>query len=228
MSSIAARLAGIQERMARAAAKAGRAVDSVTLVAVSKRVAAAGLQEAVAAGQTLFGENYLQEAASKIGALPPRLTWHFIGGIQSNKVRQIAELFQAVETVDRPKIAQALERQLASLGKVMTVYAQVNIGREAQKSGALPEGLDALVAAIGQCPHLRLAGLMAMPPWQPVPEASRVYFRRMKELADDLGQRGVVDRPLGLSMGMSADFEIAIEEGATLVRVGSALFGERG
>ena len=133
-----------------------------------------------------------------------------------------------METVDRLKIAYALENQLASLDKIMPVYAQVNIGRESQKSGVLPECVDELVAGIQKCPHLRLAGLMAMPPYQPDPEASRPFFCQMKELADDLLQRGVVSQALGLSMGMSADFEIAIEEGATLVRVGSALFGERG
>lgn len=227
MTTVQSRLAGIRQRIAQAAERSGRELRDVTLVAVSKRVSVPRLQEAAAAGQVLFGENYLQEAAGKIAALPG-LGWHFIGGVQSNKVGQIAELFQAVETVDRLKIAHALERQLAVLNKIMPVYAQVNIGREPQKSGALPEDVAELVAGIGDCPHLRLAGLMAMPPYHPVPEASRVFFRQLKELADGLLQGGVVSQALGLSMGMSADFEIAIEEGATLVRVGSALFGERG
>lgn len=226
-TTLHSRLAEIRERIATAAERSGRRAEDVTLVAVSKRVPAARLQEAAAAGQVLFGENYLQEAADKIAALPG-MGWHFIGGVQSNKVGQIAELFQAVETVDRLKIAQALERQLARLNKLMPVYAQVNIGREPQKSGVLPEHIVELVVGIAGCPHLRLAGLMAMPPYHPIPEASRVFFRQMKELADDLLQRGLVPHALGLSMGMSADFEIAIEEGATLVRVGSALFGERG
>lgn len=226
MSTLQSRLAEIRERISRAAARSGRVAGAVTLIAVSKRVPVASLQEAVAAGQLLFGESYLQEAAQKITTISG-VVWHFIGGIQSNKTRQIAELFQVVETVDRLKIVQALENQLASLHKTMSVYVQVNIGREEQKSGALPEQLDALVKGISACPHLRLAGLMAMPPYHPDPEASRPFFRQMKELADDLLRRGVVAEPLGLSMGMSADFEIAIEEGATLVRVGTALFGER-
>lgn len=224
--TIAEVLAVIRRRIAAAAERAGRDPGTITLVAVSKRVPVDRLREAADAGQTLFGENYLQEAVGKITALPG-LGWHFIGGVQSNKAGQIAELFQAVETVDRLKVAHALERHLASLNKSMQVYVQVNIGRERQKSGVLPEHIDELIVGMGDCPHLRLAGLMAMPPYNPLPEASRGYFRRMKELADDLRRRGVVAHDLGLSMGMSADFEIAIEEGATVVRVGSALFGER-
>lgn len=227
MSPLQDRLFEIRERIAGAAQRSGREAVAVTLIAVSKRVPVARLLEVAAAGQILFGENYLQEAADKIAALPG-MGWHFIGGIQSNKIRQIAELFQVVETIDRLKIAHALEQQLASTGKTMPVYAQVNIGCEAQKSGVLPEHIDALVMGIKECPHLRLAGLMAMPPFQSNPEASRPFFRQMKGLADDLLRRGVVSQALGLSMGMSSDFEIAIEEGATLVRVGSALFGERG
>jgi len=226
MTTIQGRLTDIRQRIAFAAIRSGRSPQAVTLIAVSKRVPVARLQEVADLGQILFGENYLQEAADKIAALPG-LGWHFIGGIQSNKIRQIAELFQVVETVDRLKIASTLENHLASLGKTISVYAQVNIGREAQKSGVLPEHVDLLVAGIQKCPHLRLAGLMAMPPYQPDPEASRPFFSQMKELVDDLLHRGVVSSPLGLSMGMSADFEIAIEEGATLVRVGSALFGDR-
>ncbi len=226
MSTMKNCLEGISARIVRAASRSGRPSEAITLVAVSKRVTVDRLREAVAAGQLVFGENYLQEAMAKIDALP-EVVWHFIGGIQSNKVRAIAENFQVVETVDRPKIARALERELSRLGKVMEVYAQVNIGREPQKSGVLPEQLDQLVAEIISCPHLHLAGLMTMPPDSDDPEASRGYFRQMKGLADGLYARGVVPQAMGLSMGMSMDFEIAIEEGATLVRVGSALFGTR-
>ena len=226
MTTLQNRLADIRERIALAALRSGREAGSVTLIAVSKRVSADRLQEVAGVGQVLFGENYLQEAADKIAVLPG-MGWHFIGGMQSNKIRQIAELFQAVETVDRLKIVHALEYQLAILNKTLPIYVQVNIGRETQKSGVLPEHIEALVAGISKCPHLRLAGLMAMPPYQPNPEASRSFFRQLKALADALLHREMVLQPLGLSMGMSADFEIAIEEGATLVRVGSALFGER-
>jgi hypothetical protein len=227
MTALRGRLAEIRERIAGAALRSGRAAEDITLIAVSKRVPVARLQEVANAGQLLFGENYLQEAAAKIAALPG-VGWHVIGGVQSNKISQIAQLFQVVETVDRLKIALALDQQLASLQKTLAVYVQVNIGREGQKSGVLPEAIDELVVGIARCPHLQLAGLMAMPPYHSVPEASRPFFRQMRELAADLLQRGVVSHPLGLSMGMSADYEIAIEEGATLVRVGSALFGERG
>lgn len=226
MTTMESRLTRIRERIALAAARSGREPGAVTLVAVSKRVAVSRLLEAVSAGQSVFGENYLQEAMDKIAALPVQV-WHFIGAIQSNKARQIAENFAVVETVDRLKIAHALEKQLASLDKVMTVYIQVNIGREPQKSGVLAEDVDELVVGIGECPHLRLAGLMAMPPYSPDPESSRGYFRQMKALAESLKERGLAPQGLGLSMGMSMDFEIAIEEGATLVRVGTALFGNR-
>lgn len=227
MTTIGERLIAIRERMARAAERSGRDPRAVALVAVSKRVVAARLQEAVAAGQLLFGENYLQEAADKIAALPG-VGWHFIGGIQSNKAKQIAELFAVVETVDRLSVGQALEKHLSTLGKTLPVYLQVNIGREVQKSGVLPERLGELIVGMGECPHLQVTGLMAMPPYHPDPEASRGYFRQMKALADELLQAGKVPQPFGLSMGMSADFEVAIEEGATLVRVGTALFGDRG
>jgi len=219
-------LAAITERIAAAAARSGRAASEVSLVAVSKRVPVVRLKEVALAGQLVFGENYVQEAAAKIAALPG-VSWHFIGGIQSNKLKHIAELFQVVQTVDRLSIALGLEHHLAAIDKDMPIYVQVNIGREPQKSGALPEEIDELLVGVGRCPHLRLAGLMAMPPYQTDAEASRPFFRAMKGLADALWQRGVVSQPLGLSMGMSGDFEIAIEEGATLVRVGSALFGER-
>jgi len=226
VTSIAQQLALVRDRIACAAERVGRDPAAITLVAVSKRVEAGRLREALDAGQAVFGENYLQEAAAKIAELPD-VAWHFIGGIQSNKLKMIAEIFDVVETVDRLKVARELERHLANMGKVMPVYLQVNIGREAQKSGVLPEEVDQCVAGIIQCPHLRLAGLMAMPPYHPDPEASREYFRQMKRLAGSLMQRGVVAYDLGLSMGMSGDYEVAIEEGATVVRVGSALFGQR-
>jgi len=227
MTTLPSSLATIVARIAAAATRSGRAASDVSLVAVSKRVPVVRLQEMALAGQLVFGENYLQEGVAKIAALPG-VSWHFIGGIQSNKLKPIAELFQVVQTVDRLTIAMGLEHHLAAINKIMPVYVQVNIGREAQKSGALPEEIDDLLLGVARCPHLHLAGLMAMPPYQTEPEASRPFFQEMKALADALWQRGVVSQPLGLSMGMSADFEVAIEEGATLVRVGSALFGERG
>lgn len=226
MTSIKNQIISIRERIARSAERAGRDPGSITLVAVSKRVEASRLLEAIDAGVYLFGENYLQEAVEKV-ALLPKVGWHFIGGIQSNKTKLIAETFDVVETIDRRKVAVALEKQLEILGKVMPVYLQVNIGREIQKSGVLPEQVEQLVVDVMQCPHLHLAGLMAMPPYNPNPEASREYFRQMKGLADDLLQRGSVVHPLELSMGMSGDYEVAIEEGATVVRIGSALFGDR-
>ncbi|MDA8159424.1 MAG: YggS family pyridoxal phosphate-dependent enzyme [Desulfobacteraceae bacterium] len=228
MSGVRENLTEIRRRLAQAAARAGRRAEEVALVAVSKRVDEERLREAAAAGQTVFGENYLQEAEGKIEALAGAgLCWHFIGKLQSNKLGRIAALFSVVETLDQARLAGALEDKLVKIGKIMTVYIQVNVGREPQKAGVLPEDLDALARAVTSCPHLRLAGLMMLPPQHPDPEASRPYFRQTRALVDSLFSRGLAPQPLGLSMGMSNDYQVAVEEGATLVRVGSALFGPR-
>lgn len=229
MSQVSENLQVILGNIAAASLKAGRDWRDISLVAVSKRVPVAVLQEAVAAGVRIFGENYLQEALDKIAVLPQPLAWHFIGRIQSNKTREIAENFQVVETVDRVKVAFALEKHLGVLKKQMQIYLQVNIGRESQKAGVLPEDLGDLIEAVSQCAHLRVAGLMAMPPYSPDPEETRPYFRQMKDLAEVLEGKNLpgLTGKLGLSMGMSGDYQVAIEEGATVVRVGTALFGER-
>ncbi|MDH5297782.1 MAG: YggS family pyridoxal phosphate-dependent enzyme [Desulfobulbaceae bacterium] len=229
METIAENLASIRERMAAAARRAGRSPDAVRLVAVSKKVELERIKEAVAAGQTLFGENYLQEAELKVKALGPEVVWHFIGHLQSNKVKLAADLFGGIETVDRLKLAANLDRYLAESGKRLPVLLQVNIGREVQKSGVLPEDTEQLLRQINQLPHLEVRGLMTMPPFEEDGEAVRPYFRQLRLLAEELAGKGLLGRhgPVELSMGMSGDFEVAIEEGATLVRVGSALFGER-
>ena len=227
MNQVAANLARIRERIATAAKRANRAPGAVTLVAVSKKKPAALIREAMAAGQMDFGESYLQEALEKVNEIRPAPRWHFIGHLQSNKARAAAAHFQVIESVDRPKIVHALERHLAELDRAVDIFLQVNISGEAQKSGVAPADLPPLARLVADCPHLRLTGLMGMPPRTPDPEAARPYFRALRHLAADLAAQGLAPEPLELSMGMSRDFEIAIEEGATSVRVGTALFGAR-
>jgi PLP dependent protein len=229
MATISDNLARIRARMAAAARRAGRDPDSVRLVAVSKYVSPEEVRTAFASGQLLFGENYLQEARGKIAQLPSELRWHFIGHLQSNKAAQAVELFEMIETVDRLKLAQALEKHLAGLQRKMLVLVQVNIGGEQQKAGILPGGAEELLRALADFPHLEIKGLMTMPPFFDNPEAVRPYFRELRQLSENLAGKGLLGRngPVELSMGMSGDFEVAIEEGATLVRVGTALFGER-
>lgn len=214
----------------RAAALAcGRNPDAIKIVAVSKHVPAAGVAAAQACGQTVFGENYLQEAAGKISQLDPALEWHFIGHLQSNKAAAAASLFRVIQTVDRLKLAAALDKHAAQLGKQLDVLAQVNVGREPQKSGVLPEQAEELLRAMQPLASLRVRGLMTMPPLGREPEASRPWFRSLKQLSLHLAEEGLFhdNEAVELSMGLSGDFRVAIEEGATMVRIGTALFGER-
>jgi pyridoxal phosphate enzyme (YggS family) len=215
--------------MARAAERAGRDPQTVRLVAISKQVPVERIRAAIACGQTVFGENYLQEAAAKITRLPDTLRWHYTGHLQSNKARQAAELFDVIETVDSRKLALALDRHARALNRQLSVLIQVNIGREPQKSGVLPEETAALARSIGEETGLRLAGLMTLPPYADDPEKSRPYFRGLRELAGQLAAQGLFadNTRVELSMGMSDDYPVAIEEGATIVRVGTALFGAR-
>jgi pyridoxal phosphate enzyme (YggS family) len=211
------------------ALRCGRRPDSVKIVAVSKHVSAARLTEAQTCGQTVFGENYLQEAAGKISQLSSSLKWHCIGHLQSNKVATAAELFQVVQTVDRLKIAAALNTHAARLGKQLDVLVQVNVGREPQKSGVLPEEAESLLRAMQPLASLRVRGLMTMPPLGREPEESRSWFRALKQLSVQLSEKGLFhdNSAVELSMGLSGDFVVAIEEGATMIRIGTAIFGER-
>ena len=227
--TIADNIETIRARIRAAAKRAGRDPESVRLVAVSKHQPLAAIREAMAAGQVVFGENYLQEAADKVVALGQGLVWHCIGHLQSNKARIAAEIFACIETIDRLKLAKALEARLAELDKTMPVLVQVNVGGEVQKAGMAPEAAAELCRELQQFPHLRLQGLMTMPPFVDDPEESRGCFRQLRLLGEELAVQGFLGQhgPVELSMGMSGDFEVAIEEGATLVRVGTALFGER-
>lgn len=229
MTTVAENLRAIRTRINEAALRAGRDPKAVRLVAVSKRVPLERLQEAVEAGQRVFGENYLQEADLKIKALGAGVEWHFIGHLQSNKAKLAAGLFSVIETVDRLKLAVALDRHLVAAGKRLPVLLQVNVGREVQKSGVLPEDAEELLRQVNDLPNLEVRGLMAMPPFFADSEDVRPYFRQLREMADRFVDQGVLGQhgPVEVSMGMSGDFEVAVEEGATLVRVGTALFGER-
>ncbi|QWV94962.1 YggS family pyridoxal phosphate-dependent enzyme [Geomonas oryzisoli] len=228
MGEISEHLAAIRARIAQAAARGGRDPETVRLVAVSKTKPAAAIAKAFACGQTVFGENYVQELVAKQPELPAEICWHFIGSLQSNKVRQIAGKVDLIHSVDRVSLAREIDRQWGALGKVCDILVQVNISREETKGGTSSEELLGLVRELAQLPHLRVKGLMTMPPFFDDPEGARPYFRKLRELAEEVRQAGIPGVEMReLSMGMSGDFEAAIEEGATLVRVGSALFGER-
>jgi pyridoxal phosphate enzyme (YggS family) len=218
MEALAQNLATVRERMARAAARAGRNPDSILLLAVTKVFPAEVIRAAHDLGLREFGENYVQEFESKSPVVSglPGARFHFIGHLQSNKSARAAELFQVIQTVDSARLAKRLD----AVGRPIDVMIEVKLGGEEAKSGVEPEGLPALLDGVRACPNLRLRGLMTMPPWSEDPEAPRPVFRRLRELA---AQYGLSE----LSMGMSHDLETAIEEGSTCVRVGTALFGKR-
>ena len=226
---IAANIEQIRSRIRAAALRSNRDPESVQLVAVSKRMPAEAVEAAQQCGQLLFGENYLQDAREKINQLDPGLQWHFIGHLQSNKAKTAAELFQVIETVDRLKIARLLNKHAASLNKSLDILIQVNVGREPQKAGILPEDAPALLREAQSFSNLNILGLMTMPPYGKQAEDSRPWFRKLKQLADACAEQGLFadNTAVQLSMGMSGDFTVAIEEGATLVRVGTAIFGQR-
>ena len=225
--SIATQLESIRARIAAAEARAGRAPGSATLLAVSKTFPAQDVAEAYAAGQRLFGENRLQEAMEKMPALPADCAWHLIGPLQRNKVRKALEQgFSLIQAVDSLKLAQAISRIAGELGKTASILLEVNIDGETSKHGFAPQELRELWAELTELPHLRIEGLMCIPAPVEQAEAARPAFAALRRLAEELRARGPLPLPT-LSMGMSHDFEIAIEEGATLVRVGSAIFGRR-
>jgi hypothetical protein len=234
VTDVAHRLQQIRERIRAACERSGRDPASVTLVGASKRQPPEHLQAAAAAGLAVFGENRVQEAQAHAELLSNGVEWHLIGPLQSNKAGIAAELFDVVQSVDRLKIARVLDREAESLGKVLPCLVEINVGDEDSKHGFSLGGLTAAVEKILGYRHLDLRGLMAIPPYDPDPEQSRRWFCRLRqlrgELAASLGERlrwGADGEQGWLSMGMSDDFEVAIEEGATHVRVGTALFGPR-
>jgi len=226
-TSIASNLAEIRERIAQSAARVGRAADDITLVAVSKTFPPEAIRSAHELGVRHFGENRVQEWESKRAAVADLdATWHLIGHLQSNKARRAANLSNRVDSVDSVALAQKLDAAAASEAKRLKVLIEVHLGGEETKSGVQEADLPALAESIAQLPNLELLGLMAIPPYFDESERVRPYFRSLRELRDRVGTQ--LGMPLNvLSMGMSHDFEIAIEEGATEIRVGTALFGER-
>jgi PLP dependent protein len=224
--NLPAALAAVRERIANAAASAGRNAHSVTLLAVGKAQPAVLLAAAADCGVKEFGESYLQEALEKIAALQDRaLTWHFIGRVQSNKTRPVAENFSWVHAVDRLRIAERLSAQRPAHATPLNVCLQVNVAGEASKGGVTPEELPALARAVAQLPRLALRGLMCIPPEETDPVRQRGWFAQVRVLQEQLNAGG--GRLDTLSMGMSGDFEAAIQEGATIVRLGTVLFGAR-
>ena len=231
-TAVSERLEEIRARMESSARRVGRDPGGVTLVAVSKTHPAEAVREAAAAGVLDFGENRVQEAEAKIGELraeAPDVRWHLIGHLQANKARRAARLFDVIQSVDSAALVMKLERACADDGRRrLDAFVQVSLADEATKSGASEEELPAVVEAFKSCERVRLAGLMTLPPFFEDAERVRPYFRRLRGVRDCLARSGAFGAAEGhLSMGMSNDFEVAVEEGATIVRVGTAIFGER-
>jgi hypothetical protein len=226
MSQLAENLQAVRERIERACARAGRSPGSVQLLAVTKTVSVERIREALEAGLSLLGENYIQEAQPKIEALPQG-TWHFIGHLQRNKAKTALRLFSLIETLDSRALAAELNRLALQAGNTVEVLVQINEAGEASKSGLAPEEALPLLEESPSWPALRIRGFMTLPPYDPDPESSRPWFRSLARRRREWQSRFPHLALDYLSMGMSHDFETAIEEGATLIRVGTALFGER-
>jgi PLP dependent protein len=220
MPDVRTNLEHVRERVARAAVRAGRRPEDVLLIGVSKTVDLERIRAALAAGLRALGENRVQEAKTKVAELGRAAAWHLIGHLQTNKVKDALELFDVIHSLDRLELAQELERRAAPRGLAVEALLQVNVAGEASKGGFAPDAVGAALDAIGKLPHVKVTGLMAIPPEVTRPEDARAWFRALGGLAERHG----LPR---LSMGMSGDFEVAVEEGATMVRVGTAIFGAR-
>lgn len=222
-------IAAIQAQIAAAATACGRSPEEITLIGVSKRKPAALIEAAIASGHRDFGENYIQEAMEKIDAIGrDKAVWHFIGHLQSNKARFAVNYFDLIHTVDKLKLAREISKQAAKIDKTQDILIQINIAEEETKSGAEAGEVTDLVKEISALPHLRVKGLMCMPPFFDDPEEARPYFRQVKNISRDIDALALPRVEMAhLSMGMSNDFAVAVEEGATLVRVGTAIFGSR-
>jgi pyridoxal phosphate enzyme (YggS family) len=217
--TVRANLEHVRERIARAAERSGRRAAEILLIGVSKTVDAERIRPAIDAGIAALGENRVQEARAKVPVLGRTVAWHLIGHLQTNKVKDAIELFDVIQTVDRLPLAEELERRAAAAGRDVQVLVEVNLAAEPPKSGVLPDALPQMLEQVAALPHLRVRGLMAIPPMG-TPDDARPWFRALRKLAET---HGLAE----LSMGMSADYETAIEEGATMVRVGTAIFGAR-
>jgi PLP dependent protein len=230
MSAIFRNICDIRQRIAAAAAAAGRKQEEIKLVAVSKTFPAEAIEEAFAAGQTCFGENRVQEAESKIAGFKnqPGMKWHLIGHLQSNKARRAAELFDVVHSVDSVRLAERLNQACIEIGKSLSILIQVDLGQEETKFGAESGQVRKIAAAVTGMSGLRLNGLMTLPPFFEDPERAAPFFRKLRDIRDvlELEMPGCLGER-HLSMGMTHDFEVAIREGATIVRIGTAIFGDR-
>lgn len=227
---LAARLTEVRERLATAARNCGRSPDEVKLIAISKTHPASAIRTLIELGATDFGENRVQEAEEKIAEIGrQQARWHLVGHLQANKARRAVSLFEVIHSLDSLELARRLDRLCAEEGREkLPVLIQVDLGHEETKSGVDESELTHMVEALGPLIHLDLIGLMTLPPWFDDTEQSRPFFRRLRELRDELAGRGAFgDRQGELSMGMTHDFEVAIQEGATMVRIGTAIFGER-
>jgi pyridoxal phosphate enzyme (YggS family) len=215
------RISDIYRLMTHASMRAGREPDAARLIAVSKTVGSKAVYEAYDDGLRDFGENRLQEAQKKAGELDGlNITWHMVGHLQSNKAKAAVELFDLIQSVDSAKLLRLIDRHAAEMGKVQRVLLQVKLAEEESKAGADEAGLQEMMDEVASMEHVRVEGLMTVPPFYDDPERARPFFRRLRELAGRFGLKE-------LSMGMTGDFEVAVEEGATMVRIGTAIFGER-
>jgi len=219
----------INKRIADAATGCGRNPETIRLVAVSKTVGAARVAQAIDAGAVILGENYIQEAREKFDTLIDRhVQWHFIGHLQSNKAKYAVRMFDLIHSVESIKLATALDKEARKIGKVQDILIQVNISREETKSGITETGAVQLITQISSLEHIRIKGLMTMPPFFDAPEQARPFFHQLARLRDRIAADSIPGVSMEeLSMGMTGDFEVAIEEGATLVRIGTAIFGAR-
>lgn len=225
---ISERIARVREQVARAGHRAGRSAEDVILIAVSKTFDSATVQRAVDAGMRDLGENRVQEAVPKAGQISGDVRWHLIGHLQSNKARQAVETFEVIHTIDSVQLVERVDRIAHELGRRPKVLIQVDLAHEPTKSGADESELPSIIETLDQAQHLEFQGLMVLPPFFDSQEQTRPYFRRLREILGSLNDRRSPERKLTeLSMGMSHDFEVAIEEGATMVRVGTAIFGSR-
>jgi len=226
--SIAENLKTVKDRIASAAKRAGRDPSSVRLIVVTKTVDVESIRQAVAAGASVLGENRVQEAREKIEKLGNSLRWHLIGHLQTNKAKYAVKLFELIHSVDNLELAKELDKQAVKTGKVQNVLIEVNIAGESAKAGIAIQEVTALVRNAAKLKNISIKGLMTMPPYSEDPEDSRPYFRKLQEMAETIKKENIPAVTMNeLSMGMSGDYEVAIEEGATMVRVGTAIFGNR-
>jgi len=226
---ISQNLAKIRARIEKAAQIVGRDPSEITLIAVAKGQKAEKILEVLDAGQEDIGENYAQEMLQHVGATHPLpIRWHFIGHLQKNKVKKIIDKMTMIQSVDSFEIAKEIDRQSTAIGKIQPILIEVNLGGEKSKSGINPMEVSSIIDKIKMLDHLDLQGLMTLPPYNPDPETVRPFFREMREIRDAINLKRIYKHPLKeLSMGMTHDFDVAIEEGATIIRIGTGIFGER-